>query len=250
MAAEEPACPDETSLEALVQGRLPPALANPLAAHVESCERCAELAAELARGFADAARGRRERRPAGSPGASGTRRRGPLLVALGAGALLLLLVSVRLDREPQVTYTPAPGAQSSLRVRAFARSGEEIRELREKATLRAGDRVRLMVDSAAPGFLLVVVCGPRQEVRAFFPTRGHQSQAFGLERRGFLEGALEVGPEPGPERIFALFTTSPISVEAVREATGRGLSEDGGLRLLTRLPLPGAQQWTLLLEKP
>jgi hypothetical protein len=238
-------CPPPERLESLVRGRLPALESAALAGHLERCPRCSDAAANIAGAIAEESRGPRERRlGASAPRAAPW----PVIVALGAGAGLAIFLSARGGREPAVREVPSPAAaETTLSVRAFARTRGDIQEVAGRVPLAAGDRIRLAVDAPFRGFLLVVSVGPTGAVEVLHPPGATTSRAFGDEPRQFLM-AIPVSPAPSPERIFTLFTREPLDLGVVRDAAARALRASD-VRALRRLPIEPARQWTLLVEK-
>jgi hypothetical protein len=243
MLASPHNCPTRTSLEGLAQGQLPPAETAALAAHVEQCESCSDVLAGIAADIAGGVRSPRDRARQGP-----ARRPWPILVIAAAGAVLLGFLLAREGREPTVLTSTTPAAPW-FSVRAFARVSEEIQELGGRAVLHPGDRVRLAVDAARDGFLLVVSIDAQGNARALFPTHGGGSGAFRARDRGFLPEVLPIHATPGRERWFALYTASPMGRDEVSAAARRALAGTPDLAAMVRLPLEKAEQWTLLVEK-
>lgn len=245
--ADADRCPDGSRLGDLVRGLLPPGEASVLASHVEACEPCAARAAAIAAEVAAKTRGPQERLPPPAATSVGGGRPWPSVLAIVAGVALVIAIVGR-GREPEVIPAATPPAPP-LRVHAFARTGEEIREVRERAALRPGDRIRLAVDPPTNGYLYVVSLDGRGEVRPLVPPGGERSRPLRRADRGFLEDLLAVASSTEVERLFALFSERPLALDEVRRAAAAGLEGARSLSGLSRLPLDATRQWTLLLER-
>lgn len=116
--------------------------------------------------------------------------------------------------------------------------------------LGAGDQIRFVVESRALPYLLVASVDGAGKASVYFPFRGTASGSIAPGRRVELPGSVVLDAAPGPERVFALFSRTPLAAAPVLSAL-RSLAGGGAtaIRTETRLPVLAGEQRTLLLEK-
>jgi hypothetical protein len=201
------------------------------------------------------------------------------LAAAGALAVTLLLVVAPWERPapgavdgPGPTARDAPfGAGGGLRDKSTLRphgvpdaapvdltmvalrAGQPV-PLEDGARLAPETRVRFLYDSPDFDYLMLVSVTGAGEVTVLYPMTEGPSipvvRGVGIP----LQGAVLLDEHLGPERFYALFSSTPLAfgqVEAaIGKARGAAAATDGHgwLRDLRRLPLDCAQA-TLLIEK-
>ncbi|HEX6277966.1 MAG TPA: hypothetical protein VFZ53_33210, partial [Polyangiaceae bacterium] len=119
------------------------------------------------------------------------------------------------------------------------------------AELRAGDELRFVVLPAVPrAHLLIASIDGAGKANVYFPFQGERSGT--VERAGpwKVPGSVILDATPGPERIFALFSNTPIDARAVRKRLSDiGAAGWNGVRTTTRLELPSVEEYSVLIEK-
>jgi hypothetical protein len=248
-------------LSALRLGALPADESRVLLEHVDHCLACQ---AERARHDRDAARFAEEgwlrTLPAVRRRATASRRAQWWRLLLWLGPPVLAMASVAFWLRPRVgpasreaTWTPAGNAvnikgQGSLQV--FARREDQVFLVSDGAVLTAGDAIRFLIDP--PGMEHVVIGSVDGAGRAtiYFPYQGPQSARIDPRRRLEVPGSIILDEAPGPERLFAVFSSQPMASDLVRTALeGLGAQGEEAIRSASELPLPGTAQATLRFEK-
>jgi hypothetical protein len=119
--------------------------------------------------------------------------------------------------------------------------------------LRPGDLLAFSVQGVQSPFVLVASVDGAGQVNVYVPFDGQRSAplpAAGEGGRVALEGSVILDGSPGPERIYAFFSTRPLEAAAVRAALAPVAA--GGapaIRRAVQVDVGAAQQATVLLEK-
>ncbi len=147
---------------------------------------------------------------------------------------------------PESTVMTKGGA--SLQV--FARRGENVFAVSDGTRLRSGDAVRFVVAPHGLSYVLIASVDGSGKASVYFPLNGTESAKVASQERVELEGALKLDNSPGPERIFAIFSTKPLAATSVLAALAE-LGNKGGeaIRQARVLRVEGDAQDTILLEK-
>jgi hypothetical protein len=218
--------------------------------HLSSCERCQAL--RVIQGDAQA-RFTAHVLPRQLPALETSRPllRGWLLMPALAAAAAVALIAVR---GPGLgPAQPDLLSKGSLQLGAYASRGGKVVPVSPGATLSPGDRVRFVVDGLAPSRpvqALVVSVDGRGAVSVYFPFGGSASAPLQGRDRVALPGSVVLDDAPGPERVFALFSSEPFTVEAARPALD-ALARAGPEQIRAALELEGVklEQRTLWFEK-
>lgn len=236
-------------LDALAMDALSPQERSATQAHLDTCLTCRTRADELAslrRHFTAYVLPRADRLPTRvSPWGPRWRWWAPALALSSAVLLLLALVAIPSAEEPELALKG--GAVLQL----FAHRGERTWKVEEGEALAAGDQVRFVVEGLGLPYVLVVSVDGAGQVSTYFPFGGTESGL--LPSRGLpleIPGSVVLDSAPGPERLFALFSRKPLSIESVAPAL-REISAGGAdvIRDRTRLPVPAGAQASFLFEK-
>ncbi len=228
------------------QGALPSAERQEAEVHLATCAACQALLAEvnalrerfstsvLERTLPEVRRRARRRRRLWAWALSM-----PLVFATGAASVLLL----RSDREPEFGFKGAP------RLQIFVRRGEKALDVPSGSTLHAGEQVRMSIDPAGYGYLLVGGVDASGKASIYVPFEGTRSVPISQPTTFPATGSLVLDETPGPERIFALLSRSPIEADPVRAALREvGRAGPAAIRATERLPLPAGAQVSFLWE--
>ena len=168
----------------------------------------------------------------------------PFPALAAAAALLLLLPAPR----PPADYVGVKGAGLGLGV--FARIRGSVEAVRDGERVPAATALRFRVHPAWPCRLWLLSVDGAGQVSRLFPATGDGGAPLGSA--GTLPGGAVLDGRPGPERIYAICTRSPLSfATAERAARAAAAGGPGAVRsagALAGLP-EGAAQATLLLEK-
>jgi hypothetical protein len=241
------ACLSDLVLDRLRTGEVP--ATSDVAAHVDTCARCAARAAELradARQFADeqfiagrAADARAQAR------ARGRRLATPVWSGLAAAAaVVVLLLSVR-ERPPAPPLRTKGRGALDLVVR---RADGRVEPVVAGTLLHAGESVRFIVTTDEGGYLAIVGADARQAVTAYQPAIG-QARPIDAGRRQLIDGSVVLDDAPGAERMIAVVCARPLSVDVVTAAARQALARAGGdPRRMSALELD-CRQLSFVIEK-
>lgn len=135
-------------------------------------------------------------------------------------------------------------------LRSFARRMQHVFAVHDGMELHAGDELRFVVDSPALPFLLLVSVDGAGRINVYFPYDGSQSGTIATGKPTELPGSIVLDNAPGPERIFALYSKTPL-LRADLESALRELYRQGpaAIRGKASLPVKAERQITLLFEK-
>jgi hypothetical protein len=248
-------CPSDLQLEVYL---LSPDSSG-VAGHVGTCTRCGErLAAmrvigeEFLRDVFPATRDRivAEARHAGPGGAlapsiqARARWRWLVVAAPVAAAIAAVLL---------LAYGPYWRGKA-IDLAVFVDASGTLQRIRDGAVVPASAELRFRVRPGAPCNLWVLSVNGEGDIVRLYPPKGDRS----AERRSLppsahdLPAVAALDGRPGPQRIFAVCTQSPVPWNTVKTAAaerlGSGAEAVRAYRSIPGLPA-GASQTTLLLEK-
>jgi hypothetical protein len=245
------ACPTDLDLEGHLQV---PDLR--LQAHVAGCRRCAGWIAE-ARAVGErfdrevapyhlqrVLRALQEEQPRGF-----RLRLRPFLVAGSVAAMAGMAMLVLPQQAPETLTEDAPvlcKGEDDCALKVFVRRGsQEVRAAVNGQQVAPGDALRFTVIPRGPRFVLVFSVDATGGISRLYT--GDEPIALPTT----LPGSAELDSVPGPERIFAVLSSTRVSWAEVERAVTRALPGPGdeALRGLQELPIPGTEQATLLLER-
>jgi hypothetical protein len=223
-------------------------------AHSQACERCATLAGDLERFRQEFAAGRLARPPRTAPAAPPRwpARRWAVVAVLGplaaaAGFALIARSPRKLaapDQEPTVLEKGGP----SLGI--VVRRGERIFPARSGAPVRPRDQIRFVLRGVKQRYLLIASVDGSGRANVYVPYSGKESAPVTPADRLEIEGSIVLDEQPGPERIFALLSRTPLTAETVRKSlTAIGAGGPESIRKTDVLTVPAEAQSSLLLEK-
>lgn len=121
-------------------------------------------------------------------------------------------------------------------------------EVRDGDTLEPGDLIQLSYHTAEPTYLVIASINHRGDVSILAPLEGKKSLLL-KKGKGTLE-TLELDEYIGVEKLVALTSTSPFSIERVRRSI-RSAFYRSQRRVQNIHLIPGSwtQSWTLLIRK-
>jgi len=221
-------------------------------AHLEGCDRCRQAARELEaekavfqsevpfETFANRVASKQRQ-------LSRRRWAGPVSLALAAGLSALVLAGpLQSVVFPSGPTTRSKGS-SALSLYVGGASAQ-ARLARDDEPLAQGERVRVGYQAGDRRYLLVLSVDEAGEVTALYPERGQSLPADASPGTHLMDDSLEL-TGTGHERVVAVFTDEPLSVEEAVAAATRELARAGGVAKMGPLPLPGEQS-SLLVRKP
>lgn len=230
--------------------------------HVASCERCR---GELEAGQAARAHFQENVLARSLPGIQERARtpawRGPWMTriaipALAAAAALVLITRARdIPREqslPPGSEEPPPalGMKGTAGLQVFASHGDQVFPVHDGSQLAPGDRIRFVVTPAGLHYVLIASVDGAGHTTIYHPYGGTRSSALGDAPRIEIPGSIVLDSTPGPERIHALFSRTPLEAdqvtEALREVGARG---HDAIRNQRTLAIPAEAQASLVFEK-
>ena len=206
-------------LDLLELGSLDAAERSTAEGHLASCSACAQRREALVRetshfrqyvqpkkiGELDRALNR-----SGMPGWLG-------IAALAATAAVALLVVVPALQNPKTD--PWVGIRGDAVFKVIVARGEARSEVAGDAVLRAGDRLRFVVDPAGAQFALVVSRDGTGAWSVYAPFGGARSVPVGPGEQ-VLEGAVELDATAGREHLVAVFSDQPLAAsDVIRQLT-------------------------------
>lgn len=173
----------------------------------------------------------------------------PLMVAAAA---LLLLVQVR-GNDPEKAMDDAPelAIKGGPALQVYALRDHHVFRITDGDVLAAGDEIRFAVTPAGAGYVLIASVDGRGQATIYVPYDGERSVAIDPRGRTELPGSIVLDDAMGPERVFAVFSTSPLRASDVWPALHRlAAAGPGALRGSPRLDLSvPASQASLLFQK-
>ena len=130
-----------------------------------------------------------------------------LAPALAAAALLFYFHPAK----PTITAKGGP------RLSIFARRADRVFGVRDGGTLRAGDRLRFVVSGAGHPFVLIASVDGAGRASIYYPPRSDASASL-AKGSNELPGSVELDDVLGSERLYAVFSDSPMRAADVLRA--------------------------------
>lgn len=238
-------------IDALAVGHLAGAERAAAQLHIDGCERCR---ADLENTRAACATFTRDVLPR----TIGTlhlpapwwRRFGPaLLVPMLAAAAMLFWFARRPDAVEPREAEPDIQIKGAVTFQMFARRDDQVFAVRDGTRLAAGDQIRFVVGARRLGFVLVASVDGAGATTVYYPYGGARSGPVGATP-GELPGSVVLDAAPGPERVFALFSSEPLeAAQVTRVLAAIGARGRTAIRATTTLDVPAQDQASLVFEK-
>ncbi|MDQ3339093.1 MAG: DUF4384 domain-containing protein [Myxococcota bacterium] len=166
----------------------------------------------------------------------------PMLAAAVAAGVILI------PREPE----PASelGIKGSATLQLYANRGDRVMAVHDGISLQPGDRIRFVIKAAASQHLVIASIDAAGNATIYYPYNGHASVKLPDAPVHEVPGSVILDGTLGPERVFALVSRAPISVEPVLAAL-RGIRARGPTAIRTQLSLdvPVEEQLSVVFEK-
>lgn len=250
------ACPSRLELSRW-EARPEPSRPLELAQHVGSCERCTAIVAEIsdarvfllgsepeqaasyaARVIAETARQRRGLR-------RWLRFLAPMILVPAAAALLLFV---------RPTNPSHDGVKGHLIVETYCKRADKVFVVSDgqdtPVDYLQGDQLRFAYTQDRSGFLLVFGVDDTGTIFPYYEENRLVGVPVQAGARVLLPGSVELDGHKGWERIYVIWTASPLPDDAVRTAVASAWTAAGGdLRRTSALDLP-VEQVSLLLRRP
>jgi hypothetical protein len=130
-------------------------------------------------------------------------------LGLAAAAAIAIVVMPR-------AQAPYYGEKGGPNIEVVASRGETQFSVRAGSHLRPRDRIRFVVDPAGAKYLLIASRDGRGNVTVYFPYGGAQSAPLSAKHQE-LPDSIELDDVIGPERLYALFSDSPLRTDEVKK---------------------------------
>lgn len=201
------------ALDALALDALTSDEADQARLHLASCAHCranAELGAQFRSHFAT--------RVEPTLGATRDRRRHGqwwfavkwISPVLAVAAILLVWVRLRAV-EATAPGEPELGIKGGGPVfEVYARRGHQIFAVKQGSTLTSGDEIRFAVTPQKFRYVLIASLDGSGQVTFYYPYHAERSAEVAPDRRTELPGSIVLDATPGPERLVAAFSHTPI----------------------------------------
>jgi hypothetical protein len=167
-----------------------------------------------------------------------------------AAAVVLLALGVI-----WLTLPTEPGIRTKgeISLAFYVQKGAEAVPGRSGGIYRENDRIQFTYSSGSHRYLFLVSLDDHGAVSNFNHKASDSSIPISPGSNRLLEGSIILDDSIGPERIFAIFSSTPLRFKEIKAATDRAHRElkktGGSVRDLTRLPLPYPQASVLLMKK-
>jgi hypothetical protein len=178
---------------------------------------------------------------------------GAMVSALGAAVLVVARSGPPEPARPQALSTAAgpPGIKGVPGLRLIARRGEAVFEVTPGGTLRPGDALRFVLEPVGQPYLLIASLDGQGKASIYHPFGGASSARVAPDQ--MIEapaGSVVLDAAPGPERVFALWSSQPLDAAAVI-ASLKDLGRRGptAIRATTAVDVPGTIQISRMFEK-
>lgn len=174
-----------------------------------------------------------------------------LVPMLAAAAMLIWFV-----RRPDAVEPPVPEVdvhdvriKGRVTFQVFARRGDHVLAVRDGTQLAAGDQIRFVAGARGLGFLLIASVDGAGTTTVYYPYGGARSGPVG-STPGELSGSVVLDAAPGPERVFALFSTEPLeAADVTRQLAAIGARGGAAIRATRTLDVPSKEQASIVFEK-
>jgi len=236
-------------------GDLPEAERQRIAGHLEGCQACAAVLAELVETkknfqaeisrevFLTRVRVAAEKTPESGGFWRGLLRPAMALAAAAVVALILVLVPWQTNQDPGERLKGGP---IELGYYVMEDSGPVVAT--PGRVLHPGDRIQFRLTAPAGGYVHVVGIDPKNEVTVYFPLPNQAAKAFPGGAGRPVPGSVYLDDTLGEEKVFVLICVEPLSRDML---IGKLTNAPGGpeaLRQANRLPLK-CRQASLVLRK-
>jgi hypothetical protein len=220
--------------------------------HLASCARC-RARAEEDQAVRERFAGRIERMLAA------TRHRGrawrrwlavKLVVPVMAAAAAILVLA-RPGTQPSATSSSDDdlGIKGGPVFQVYALHQHQVVAVSDGSVLAPGDEIRFAVTPQGWTHVLIASLDGAGNVTIYYPYNADRSAAIEPRARTELPGSIVLDDAPGPERLFAVFSRSPILASDVTVQLRSFAARRANLRASHQLAIDGAEV-SLLFEKP
>lgn len=157
--------------------------------------------------------------------------------------------SVALNETAQVAATSVR-TKGSFALTIVCKRGDAMTTLADGENVREGDRLRFEYTQSKPGFVMVFSVDDSGKIFPYYDEASLQSVAAVAGNQVALPGSIELDAHKGLERVFALWSETPLDGQSVRAAVAEALAKAGGdLHQVQKLSV-GSEQTSYLLNRP
>ncbi len=148
------------------------------------------------------------------------------------------------DREPQYSVKGGPAFH------VFAKRQGRVFAVKDGSSVAPGDEIRFTVEPAGAAYLMIASIDGAGNATLYVPYGGSESARLDSVQQAELPGSIILDAAPGPERVFALFSSTPLSAETVLPAL-RAIGAHGpeAIRSERKLPVTAGDQLSIHFEK-
>ena len=225
------ACTSSLELDRFLLGELSGPDAERVRAHVESCERCAPVVAQMRAQREEALPPLRMNpplklvasapdEPRAIPMKPRAPRWWPRIAAAGAGMAAAALALIALQPPPAERTKGAGGFSIAM----YVQHGDEVRRAGPDERLQGGDAIRFSVTAEASGYAAILSLDAAGTASVYFP-QTERAAALGAGADVALPISTRLDATVGEEKIVGLFCNSPIELAPVKESLARGSLE-------------------------
>ena len=226
--------------------------------HLEGCAGCQERRQDRAARHADFHRDRMPRLLVRLSTARARRWRlhAVWMTLVPAAAVALLLIGRPETNRPDAGASAiAPvgpfGVKGTPGLRLVARRREAVFEVGSEEALHAGDALRFVLEPVGRPYLLIASVDGQGKASIYHPFGGASSAR--VDPLGMVEapaGSVVLDTAPGPERVFALWSSEPLrAADVLARLSELGQRGPAAIRATTTLDVPGTIQISRLFEK-
>ena len=164
-----------------------------------------------------------------------------------AAAAALVMITVGTGPAPDGGDLLVKGGAA---LQVVVRRGDHTAPVAAGATLAAGDEIRFVVATPRAGYLLIASVDGRGATTVYHPYGGSQSAPVAAAARLELPGSIRLDDAPGPERVVALWSSTPLPARAVTDALAAiGAGGADAIRSAPPLAVGADEQRSLVFEK-
>jgi hypothetical protein len=174
------------------------------------------------------------------------------LALVPTGAAALLLAARPGTYLSGVTPAAGPlGVKGAPGLRLVARRGDAVFEVASGARLQPGDALRFVLEPVGRPYLLIASLDGQGKASVYHPFAGMNSARVDPQRMVEAPaGSVVLDTAPGPERVFALWSSEPLdAAEVLARLNELGLRGPEAIRNTTTLDVPGTIQISSMFEK-
>jgi len=157
--------------------------------------------------------------------------------------------SVAMNENAQVAATSVR-TKGSFALTIVCKRGDSLSTIADGESVREGDRLRFEYSQSQTGFVMVFSVDDSGKIFPYYDEASLASVAAVAGNQVALPGSIELDAHKGLERVFALWSQTPLPGETVRAAVAEAVAKAGGdLRQVQKLSV-GAEQTSYLLTRP